>query len=92
MQPVEGQPSFRRNISPPSSRAGGGNVSPKRPLTFKGQHGILAHKIVLKMKAICFSETSVYFQRTTWRYIPEDNHRCENLKFYVVIICPLKFM
>jgi hypothetical protein len=36
------------------------------------------------MEAICFSETSVDFQRTTQRYIPEDgtlhNHRSENLK------------
>jgi hypothetical protein len=33
-----------------------------------------------------FLETSVDFQRTTRRYIPEDrtlhNHRCENLKSY----------
>jgi hypothetical protein len=38
------------------------------------------------MEAICFSETSVDFQRITPRYIPEDNtvhnHRCENLKSY----------
>jgi hypothetical protein len=38
------------------------------------------------MEAICSSETSVNFQRTTRRYIPEDstlhNHRCENLKSY----------
>jgi hypothetical protein len=36
------------------------------------------------MKATCSSETSVDFQRTTWRYVPEDKnlhyHRCENLK------------
>jgi hypothetical protein len=36
------------------------------------------------MEAIYFSETSVNTQRTTWRYIPEDDtlhkHRCENLK------------
>jgi hypothetical protein len=35
----------------------------------------------------CSSETSVDFQRTTWRYSPENrtlhNHRCENLKFYM---------
>jgi hypothetical protein len=40
----------------------------------------------LKMDAICSSETSVDFHRTTRRYIPEDstlhNHRCENLKSY----------
>jgi hypothetical protein len=36
----------------------------------------------LKMEVTCSSETSVDFQRTTPRYIPEDvtihNHRCEN--------------
>jgi hypothetical protein len=36
---------------------------------------------------ICSSETSVDFQRTTRRYIPEDstlhNYRCENLKSYM---------
>jgi hypothetical protein len=38
------------------------------------------------MEVICSSETSVDFQRTTQRCIPEDgtiwNHRCENLKHY----------
>jgi hypothetical protein len=38
----------------------------------------------LKVKMKGFSETSVDFQRTTWRYIPEDtalrNHRCEHLQ------------
>jgi hypothetical protein len=42
----------------------------------------------LKMKAICSSETPVDTQRTTRRYIPEDgtlhNHRCENLKSYMI--------
>jgi hypothetical protein len=40
----------------------------------------------LKMEAICSPETSIHFQPTTRRYIPEDgtlhNHRCENLKSY----------
>jgi hypothetical protein len=40
------------------------------------------------MKA-CFSETSVDFRRTTWRYIPQDNtlhnHRRENIKSYIII-------
>jgi hypothetical protein len=43
------------------------------------------------MEAICIFETSVNFQRTTWRYIPEDitlhNHRCDDLKSYVISIC-----
>jgi hypothetical protein len=38
------------------------------------------------MEAVCSSESSVHFQWTTRRYIPEDNnprnHRCENLKSY----------
>jgi hypothetical protein len=41
----------------------------------------------LKMEVICSSETSVC-QRTTRRYIPEDdtlqNYRCENLKSYIL--------
>jgi hypothetical protein len=40
----------------------------------------------LKIKVIYSSETSVDFQQTTRRYIPEDgtlyNHRCENLTSY----------
>jgi hypothetical protein len=38
----------------------------------------------LEMKAICSRETSVAFQRTTRRHVPEVcilyNHRCENFK------------
>jgi hypothetical protein len=38
------------------------------------------------MEAICSSETSVGFQRTTLRQSPEDstlhNHLCQNLKSY----------
>jgi hypothetical protein len=30
--------------------------------------------LTLKMEAICSSETSVEFQRTTRRYIPEDRN------------------
>jgi hypothetical protein len=42
------------------------------------------------MKGACSSETSVDFQRTT-RYIPEHrnlhNHRCENIKSYIMEVC-----
>jgi hypothetical protein len=42
----------------------------------------------LKMEAICSSDTSVATQQTTRRHIPEDytlhNHRCENLKSYIL--------
>jgi hypothetical protein len=38
------------------------------------------------MEATCSPETTVNFQRTTWRYISEDrilhNYRYENLKSY----------
>jgi hypothetical protein len=41
-------------------------------------------QLALTMKVICSSETSVGFQQTTWRYVPEDstlhNHRYKNLK------------
>jgi hypothetical protein len=33
---------------------------------------ILASSLTLKMEATCTSETLIEFQRTTWRYIPED--------------------
>jgi hypothetical protein len=39
------------------------------------------------MEAICFSETSVDFQLTTQRYIPDGSslhkHRGKNLKSYI---------
>jgi hypothetical protein len=42
----------------------------------------------LKMEAISSSEKSFETQRTTRRHIPEDdtlqNHRCENVKSYVL--------
>jgi hypothetical protein len=45
-----------------------------------------AYSSTLKMEAMCFSQTLVDFQWTTWHYIPEDstlhNHHCENLKSY----------
>jgi hypothetical protein len=37
------------------------------------------------MEAIFSSETSVDFERTIWRYIPEDNHRCYNFNFYLLV-------
>jgi hypothetical protein len=50
----------------------------------------LAYSSTLKMEATFSSETSVDFQPTTRRYIPEDRtfqcHRCENLKSYKKLI------
>jgi hypothetical protein len=53
----------------------------------------LAYSPNLKMEATCSSETSVDFQRTTRHYIPEErthNHRCENLKSYIILKLPHK--
>jgi hypothetical protein len=48
----------------------------------------VASRMTLKMEAICSSETSVATHQTTRRHIPEDdtlhNHRCENLKSYIL--------
>jgi hypothetical protein len=72
---VESQPTFRRNISPPSS--GSKNKPSKNPepelclpLAFT-LVSFSAYFSILKMEAICSSETSVDFQRTSQRYIPE---------------------
>jgi hypothetical protein len=50
----------------------------------------LTYFSTLRMEATCSSETSVDFQRTTRRYIPEDrtlhNHLYENLKSYLLNI------
>jgi hypothetical protein len=50
-----------------------------------------ASSSILKMEAICYSETMADFQRTTRCDTPEDrilrNHRCGNHKSYVVGVC-----
>jgi hypothetical protein len=55
------------------------------PSTFK-LVSCSAYYSTLKMEEKFSSETSVKFQRTTRRYIPEESslhsHRCENLKPY----------
>jgi hypothetical protein len=47
----------------------------------------LSYSSTLKMEATSSSETSVEFQGTTRRYIPEDrklhSHGCENLNSYI---------
>jgi hypothetical protein len=84
---VEIQLTFRSNMSPPSSQL---KNKPSRALALLlarfMQISCLAYSVTVKMGATYSSEMSVDFQRTTWRYIPEDrtlhNHRCENLKSY----------
>jgi hypothetical protein len=63
------------------------NMSPPWRISFTLDF-CLAYSSIQKMEAISSSETSVDFQRTTRRYIPEDrilhNHRCENFKSYIL--------
>jgi hypothetical protein len=46
----------------------------------------LVYSLALKMEVTCSSKTSVDFQLTTRRYVPEDrnshNHRYDNLESY----------
>jgi hypothetical protein len=66
------------------------DITPCRPLKVNGPALTMlpCSALTLKMEAICSSETSGDFQRTTRPYIPEDsalhNHRCENLRSCVV--------
>jgi hypothetical protein len=74
---------FRKNISHPSS--GSNNPSKETSVKADGKQRLvsfLGYSSALKMEAKCSSETSVDFQLTMLCYIPEDNHRCKNLKSY----------
>jgi hypothetical protein len=55
-------------------------------VTINSETGSLVYSSTLKMEVTRSSETSVDFQRTTRRYIPQDgtlhSHRCEILKSY----------
>jgi hypothetical protein len=84
---VESQPTFRWNISPPSSE-----TTVKAELCLSPAFTLVscsAYSSILKMEAISSTEMSVDFQRTARRYIPEDstlrNKRCENLKPYRIL-------
>jgi hypothetical protein len=80
VQSVENQPTFRRNMSPPSS--GSNEQSEKQACNWvanRSQRSTclilvsrLAYSPILMLEAIYSSETSVDFQRTTHRYIPDD--------------------
>jgi hypothetical protein len=91
VQPAEGQLTFRRRISSPSSAS----AMPRKIPEWKHAYSIL------KMKATCSSETSVDSQRKTGHYIPEESpihwiirhhilnerslniHRCENFTAHI---------
>jgi hypothetical protein len=74
---------FGGNMACPSSRSK--NKRNKKP--------VWKQVATLKVETACSSETSVDFQRTTWRYIPEDrtihNNWCENLK-NVIKMCRIE--
>jgi hypothetical protein len=56
--------------------------------TSKKQAASRWYSLILKMEAICSSETLVNFSHTTQHYIPEDrtllNHHCENFNLNVL--------
>jgi hypothetical protein len=82
MHSVESQPTFRSNTSPPSSRS---MDKPKQNLLaiLYMLVSSLAYSPLLNMEATCYSETSVDFQRTTWRYIqPLWEAQIITIKFY----------
>jgi hypothetical protein len=50
-------------------------------MEISGSHGgkyeddcLLGCIIALMMEAVCTSETSIYFNETTWHYIPDGCH------------------
>jgi hypothetical protein len=61
-------------MSPPYS---GAKNKPRKETGMK-QVASRAYYSVLKMEATFYSEKSVDFQRTTWRYIPEDRTLHQN--------------
>jgi hypothetical protein len=74
MYTVESPPTFRRNVLSLSS---GSKNKPEQETRVKASGNMLvsfsAYSSTLKMKEKYSSETSVGFQRYTWRYIPEDS-------------------
>jgi hypothetical protein len=52
-------------------------------------HGPVAYPSTVKIEAVCFSETSLDFQRTTRRYMPGDivialHHSYEHITSYLL--------
>jgi hypothetical protein len=76
LQSVESQSTFWGNIWPPSSRF---KNKPSNKAEFYLPPALtlvlcLVYSSILKVEPTCSSEMSFDFQRTTWRYIPEDKN------------------
>jgi hypothetical protein len=82
VQSIESQLTFRRNMWPLSSRCK--NKPSKKPAFTLVSCS--AHFSTLKVEAICSSETSVDFQWTERRYIPQDSTLQLQCKFCANII------
>jgi hypothetical protein len=80
MKSVESQSTFQRNMS--SSSSGWKEAMQENQCECRWQVepfptaftlvSCLAYASTLKMEATCSHKMAVDFQRTTWRYIPED--------------------
>jgi hypothetical protein len=82
----ENQLTLRRNISPTSSRSKNSREGNHNEAGSK-RRLLLIYSLILKVKAIHSSETSIDIQLNRMRYIPEDrvlhNPRCQIFKPYV---------
>jgi hypothetical protein len=72
---------LRRDISPPSS---GSENKPSKKSVFIGV--LLCLFFDPEFGGNISLEKSVDLQRTTGRHIPEDDHRCEMLRFYNIYV------
>jgi hypothetical protein len=77
---VESKPTFRRNIPSPSS--GWKNIPSKSSACHLLSRWFLA-RLIFRLR--CSSETSVDFQRTTRRYIPENSTLYFNKPYRIVL-------
>jgi hypothetical protein len=49
----------------------------------------MAYSLLQILEATCFSEMSVDFHRTTWRYIPEDENFITSNITYEILFSPM---
>jgi hypothetical protein len=83
---------FRRNM--PLLSSGSKNKLGKKPAWIRQQAQLgscVTYSSTLKMEATCSSETSVNFQRTTPRYVPEDRTLCPFLFLHPICLGSYSF-